>query len=104
MKIREELKYPPFYNLTLIKIISEDYELLLTESKKISTYRLKNNEEVIEGNGALASAPFIEPHIHLDTTLTAGEPEWNKSGTLFEGIERWSQRKEFLTKKKDMQL
>ena len=22
------------------------------------------NEEVIEGNGALASAPFIEPHIH----------------------------------------
>lgn len=57
-----------------------------------------NNEEVIEGNGALASAPFIEPHIHLDTTLTAGEPEWNKSGTLFEGIERWSQRKEFLTK------
>ena len=57
-----------------------------------------NNEEVIEGKGALASAPFIEPHIHLDTTLTAGEPEWNKSGTLFEGIERWSQRKEFLTK------
>ena len=57
-----------------------------------------NDEEIIEGNGALASAPFIEPHIHLDTTLTAGEPEWNKSGTLFEGIERWSQRKEFLTK------
>ena len=41
------------------------------------------NEEIIEGNGALASAPFIEPHIHLDTTLTAGEPKWNKSGTLF---------------------
>ena len=58
----------------------------------------KDGEEIIEGNGALASAPFIEPHIHLDTTLTAGEPEWNKSGTLFEGIERWSQRKEFLTK------
>ena len=60
--------------------------------------KIIDNEEVIEGNGALASAPFIEPHIHLDTTLTAGEPEWNKSGTLFEGIERWSQRKEFLTK------
>ena len=58
----------------------------------------KDGEEIIEGNGVLASAPFIEPHIHLDTTLTAGEPEWNKSGTLFEGIERWSQRKEFLTK------
>ena len=56
------------------------------------------NGEIIEGNGALASTPFIEPHIHLDTTLTAGEPKWNKSGTLFEGIERWSERKEFLTK------
>ena len=41
--------------------------------------------------------PFIEPHIHLDTTLTAGEPEWNLSGTLFEGIQRWSERKESLT-------
>ncbi|RAN85780.1 cytosine deaminase, partial [Bacillus sp. SRB_28] len=39
----------------------------------------------------------IEPHIHLDTTLTAGEPEWNLSGTLFEGIQRWSERKAFLT-------
>ncbi|MGL5869003.1 cytosine deaminase [Clostridium chrysemydis] len=56
------------------------------------------NEEIIEGNGSLASSPFVEPHVHLDTTLTAGEPEWNKSGTLFEGIERWSQRKESLTK------
>ena len=45
-------------------------------------------EEVIEGNGALASASFVEPHIHLDTTLTAGEPEWNKSGTLFEGQQK----------------
>lgn len=58
----------------------------------------KEDEEVIDGKGALASAPFVEPHVHLDTTLTAGEPEWNKSGTLFEGIERWAQRKEFLTK------
>ena len=41
--------------------------------------------------------PFVEPHIHLDTTLTAGEPKWNESGTLFEGIERWSERKEFLS-------
>ena len=48
-------------------------------------------------NGSLVLPPFIEPHIHLDTTLTAGEPEWNKSGTLFEGIQRWSQRKETLT-------
>ncbi|MCM3288944.1 cytosine deaminase [Paenibacillus sp. MER 180] len=53
--------------------------------------------EVIDVNGSLMLPPFIEPHIHLDTTLTAGEPEWNQSGTLFEGIQRWSQRKETLS-------
>lgn len=45
----------------------------------------------------LVVAPFVEPHIHLDATLTAGEPKWNMSGTLFEGIERWSERKEITT-------
>lgn len=56
------------------------------------------NEEIIEGGGSLALPPFIEPHVHLDTTLTAGEPKWNESGTLFEGIQRWSERKAYLTK------
>ena len=45
----------------------------------------------------LVVAPFVEPHIHLDATLTAGEPNWNMSGTLFEGIERWAERKEITT-------
>ncbi|MGN5001215.1 amidohydrolase family protein [Aeromonas sp. 80P] len=35
--------------------------------------------------------------MHLDTTQTAGEPSWNLSGTLFEGIERWAERKAMLT-------
>ncbi len=42
-----------------------------------------------DAGGKLLCAPFIEPHIHLDAALTAGEPHWNQSGTLFEGIERW---------------
>ncbi len=52
---------------------------------------------VLDGEGGLAITPFIEPHIHLDTTQTAGEPSWNLSGTLFEGIERWAERKALLT-------
>ncbi|MGN4978257.1 cytosine deaminase [Aeromonas sp. 95A] len=52
---------------------------------------------VLDGEGGLVIAPFIEPHIHLDTTQTAGEPSWNLSGTLFEGIERWAERKALLT-------
>ncbi|MBY5980820.1 cytosine deaminase [Ferrimonas balearica] len=53
--------------------------------------------DAIDGEGGLAVAPFIEPHIHLDTTQTAGQPNWNRSGTLFEGIERWAERKAMLT-------
>ena len=45
----------------------------------------------------LVTAPFVEPHIHLDAALTAGEPNWNMSGTLFEGIERWAERKALVT-------
>ncbi|PXF29004.1 cytosine deaminase [Pokkaliibacter plantistimulans] len=51
----------------------------------------------IDADGNLACAPFVEPHIHLDAALTAGEPNWNQSGTLFEGIERWAERKPMLT-------
>ncbi len=54
-------------------------------------------QEVVDAAGNLVLPPFIEPHIHLDTTLTAGEPAWNQSGTLFEGIQRWSERKQTLT-------
>ncbi len=50
----------------------------------------------IDAAGKLACAPFVEPHIHLDAALTAGEPNWNLSGTLFEGIERWAERKPLL--------
>jgi len=52
---------------------------------------------VLDAEGGLAIPPFIEPHIHLDTTQTAGQPAWNQSGTLFEGIERWAERKALLT-------
>lgn len=51
----------------------------------------------LDAAGNLVTAPFIEPHIHLDATLTAGEPAWNMSGTLFEGIERWGERKALVT-------
>ncbi|WP_293795339.1 cytosine deaminase [uncultured Pantoea sp.] len=54
--------------------------------------------DALDAQGGLASAPFIEPHIHLDTTQTAGEPAWNQSGTLFEGIERWAERKALLSR------
>ncbi len=57
----------------------------------------EHDSTTIDAGGSLVIPPFVEPHIHLDTTLTAGDPEWNKSGTLFEGIQRWSERKDKLT-------
>lgn len=56
------------------------------------------DEPVIDCTGKLALPPFIEAHIHLDTCLTAGDPVWNLSGTLFEGIECWGKRKEKLSR------
>ncbi|MBW4693878.1 MAG: cytosine deaminase [Lyngbya sp. HA4199-MV5] len=47
--------------------------------------------------GQLISPPFVESHIHLDSALTVGEPRWNQSGTLFEGIEIWRDRKQSLS-------
>lgn len=65
--------------------------------KDITQDKVTETHNTVDVNGSLVLPPFIEPHIHLDTTLTAGEPEWNLSGTLFEGIKRWSERKESLT-------
>jgi len=56
----------------------------------------QENEEVLDLKEKLLLPPFIESHVHLDTCLTAGDPCWNMSGTLFEGIECWSKRKEIL--------
>ncbi|OZH54860.1 cytosine deaminase [Hydrocoleum sp. CS-953] len=54
-------------------------------------------QKEIEIEEKLVTPPFIESHIHLDSTLTAGKPRWNQSGTLFEGIEIWGEQKQKLT-------
>jgi cytosine deaminase len=52
----------------------------------------------LDVRGALLSPPYVEPHVHLDTCLTAGQPRWNESGTLWEGIACWTERKALLTR------
>lgn len=42
MKIRRDLNYPPYYYLTLIKIISTTYEVARDEANKIKNYLSKN--------------------------------------------------------------
>lgn len=54
-------------------------------------------DSVLDCSERLISPPFVESHIHLDSALTAGQPRWNQSGTLFEGIAIWRDRKQSLT-------
>src|SRR3989441_1864534 len=53
--------------------------------------------EAVDAGGGLLSPPFVDPHIHLDAVLTVGEPRYNESGTLIEGILTWSERKKTLS-------
>ena len=47
--------------------------------------------EVIDAAGKLVSPPFVDPHFHMDATLSYGTPRINASGTLLEGIELWGE-------------
>jgi cytosine/creatinine deaminase len=52
----------------------------------------------IDAAGRLVSPPFIDAHVHLDAVLTVGQPRYNSTGTLLEGIQIWSERKPGLTR------
>ena len=45
--------------------------------------------KVIDAQGRLVSPPFVDPHFHMDATLSLGRPRMNVSGTLLEGIALW---------------
>lgn len=52
---------------------------------------------VIEAAGDLVSPPFVDPHFHLDATLSYGLPRVNASGTLLEGISLWGELRDLTT-------
>ena len=53
--------------------------------------------ETIDAAGALVTPALVEPHIHLDAVLTVGQPRYNQTGSLFEGIAIWGERVKDLT-------
>ena len=43
MEVRKVLKYPPYYNLSIIKIVGKDYDTCMDEGTKIQSFlRLAN--------------------------------------------------------------
>ncbi|MBZ9680820.1 MULTISPECIES: amidohydrolase family protein [unclassified Mesorhizobium] len=51
----------------------------------------------VDAHGNLVSPPFVDPHFHMDATLSYGLPRINASGTLLEGIALWGELKPLLT-------
>jgi len=51
----------------------------------------------IDATGRLATPPFVDAHVHMDSTLSLGLPRLNESGTLLEGIALWGELKPHLT-------
>ena len=58
MKIRKVLKYPPYYNLCLIKVSGKNYDEVYSEASKITTYLKSNLNNIVLGP-ASASMPKI---------------------------------------------
>lgn len=53
--------------------------------------------QIIDATGDLVSPPFVDPHFHMDATLSYGLPRINASGTLLEGIGLWGELKQVMT-------
>lgn len=54
-------------------------------------------QETVDAGGYLLSPHFVDPHFHMDATLSYGLPRVNESGTLLEGIAVWGELKPTLT-------
>ena len=53
--------------------------------------------EVVDASGDLVAPPFVDPHFHMDATLSYGKPRLNASGTLLEGISLWGELRDIAT-------
>ena len=82
----------PNYQLEIVDIAIDDGRITA-----ISTNIPASGQQEIDIEEKLVTPPFVESHIHLDSTLTAGKARWNQTGTLFEGIKIWAEYKQKLT-------
>lgn len=81
-----------FTNLSVYR--QPDANEILVEDGKIKDIgsNLGDADESIDLDGKLVAPPYVDSHLHLDYVGTGRDDEAadNLSGTLFEGIERWS--------------
>ena len=69
MKIRRELKYPPYYYLTVIKILSKDYTEARNESTKIAEFLTNNLKNTTLLGPSIASVFKVNNVYHFQIIL-----------------------------------
>jgi len=65
--------------------------------KKVSPHISGRSGEDIDAGGKLILPGFYNMHFHLDSVLKIGDPRYNISGTLWEGIQIWAEVKNKLS-------
>ncbi len=66
--------------------------------RKVGPSLEERGRQEIDAEGRLTTPPLCDPHLHLDGVLSVGDPRFNRSGTLLEGIAIWGERKPRLTR------
>ena len=69
MKLRKILKYPPYYNLTLIRIKGKNYNDIYNESNKIFNYLKNNTNNVIILGPSNSNIPKINNIYYMQIIL-----------------------------------
>lgn len=84
MKIRRDLKYPPYYNLCLIKVCGTDYNMVSDAAKKIANYlkRELENKAIVLGPTS-ANIPKINNTYYLNIILKYKKTEYIVSSLNF---------------------
>ena len=81
MKYRKMLKYPPYYNMTKIRIIGSEYDYCYNEASKICNHLRKNVSDVIVLGPSNSFMPKINNKYYIEITL-----KYKKSDTLFKNL------------------
>lgn len=81
MKVRKILKYPPFYNITIIKIIGPDYDICMEEGNKVCTYLKKQVKDAIILGPSNCFIPKINNNYYIQITI-----KYKKSNELMKTL------------------
>lgn len=88
MKLRKKLKYPPYYNICLIKMSGKDSDVLNLEANKVKRYldtNLSNNVEIFGPN--FSSIPKINNIFYMQIMI-----KYKKTSEILKSLEYLNQK------------